>query len=258
MITRFVRSLAFHICYFFWGAIFPLLISWAPFTSKKLAWDVALMHLKGQYFLERLVMGLDYDVKGIENLPKDGPYIAALKHQSVWETLKLPFLFEKPAIILKKELTHIPVWGWFLDKLDMIPVDRGTRNKAIASMLEGAKKIVDQGRPVVIFPQGTRVPPGEARKYRYGIVRLYKELNLPIVPVALNSGVFWGKNQFLKKSGRVTIEILPPIPPGLPEEEMQQKLQYIIETHSNILVKAAGGPEQLQLPAPYTKDTING
>lgn len=249
---RFIRSLLFHIAYFVWNIVYPVLVFWGPIFPQRICLTLCRVHLRGLYLLERVIMGLDYRVIGRENLPAEGSYIIAPKHQSVWETLKLHLIFGDPAIILKRELMRIPIWGWYLARIGLIPVDRGRGGKALKSMLEGARKVAAEGRPIVIFPQGTRIAPGQWSPYRYGTAKLYAELGVPIVPVALNSGVFWGKNRFLKRSGTITVEILPPIPPGLSETEILDRLADIIEPASDRLVRAAGGPP-LTWPGPGAK-----
>ncbi len=252
---QFLRSLAFHIAYFTWSVVYPLLVCWGPLLPRRQCMALAHFYLRGLYRLERWIMGLDYHVSGREKLPKDGTYIIAAKHQSVWETLKLHLLFNDPAIILKRELMYIPVWGWYLAKAGMVPVDRGKRGKALKAMIERARRVVQGGRPLVIFPQGTRVAPGVWQAYRFGAARLYCELGVPIVPVALNSGVFWGKNSFMKRSGTISIEILDPIAPGLSEAEILDRLADTIEPASDRLVQAEGGPP-LDWPGPGPKHKV--
>ena len=178
---------------------------------------------------------------GTEHIP-DGPYILAAKHQSTWETMKLHLLVDDPAIIMKRELMLIPVWGWFAVKARMIPVHRGGRSKAIASIIEGAHRSSAQGRPLVIFPQGTRTAAGTFRPYRVGVAAIYEALDLPVVPMALNSGVFWPRREFIKRSGTITVEFLPPIPPGLDRDAFLKRLEDELESATDRLVTAVGGP----------------
>jgi 1-acyl-sn-glycerol-3-phosphate acyltransferase len=202
---------------------------------------VSRFYMDGVYWLEKHILGLDYEVRGIENKPKDGtPYLAGAKHYSAYETTKLLRLFGDPTIILKKELLWLPVFGWYLQRLEVIALNRTDRNQSRSSLYEGAKKMRENGRPIAIFPQGTRVgldTTTKERPYKGGIVKLYTELNLPILPVALNSGLYWPRNSFWKKPGKVIIEFLPLIPPGLPASEALQKLEEAVETASNRLVE---------------------
>jgi 1-acyl-sn-glycerol-3-phosphate acyltransferase len=143
-------------------------------------------------------------------------------------------------------LLEIPLWGRYLARSGMIPIDRKAGVKALAEMKEAAHKAADQGRKIVIFPQGTRVPPGEDRPYKSGIALLYQELNLPVIPMAVNSGLCWPKNSFRKYPGEITIEFLPPIPPGLPRDAFMPRLKNELETASNRLIEEA----RTKLPLP--------
>ncbi len=250
---RLCRSLAFQILYFGWAALAPILFFWAPLPlfPRVVPMTMARIYLRGQAWIEAITIGLDFVEIGTQHKPQSGAYLVALKHQSTWETLKLHRLFGDPAIVYKRELQAIPIWGWFMARAELIPVDRGARSKALKGMIAGAKQIAAQGRPTVIFPQGTRVAAGARKPYRYGIVALYQQLNLPVLPVALNSGVFWPRNGFLKRSGTVTVEYLPLIEPGLPPEVFRARLEEVIETASDRLVQAAGGPA-LPPPEPST------
>lgn len=237
-----VRSILFNIL--FYGV-------WTPFMCtvtlpsllmpRKCAVWVAKNYQDGAYYLQKFVMGIDYEIRGIENKPADDVgYLVASKHYSAWETLHIFRLFEDATIILKKELLSLPLFGWFLKKLDVIAIDRSNRGAASASLYEGARKMRDQHRPIVIFPQGTRVPVGTTlveKPYKGGIIKLYSELNMPILPVAINSGLYWPRNSFWKKPGTVVVQYLPVIPPGLPADEVMRKLESEIETASDKLIE---------------------
>lgn len=192
--------------------------------------------------LEYAVLGLRYEVRGRENLPKNGAYIAALKHQSPYETLKLRLIFDDPAIVLKKELLKIPLWGTYLKKSGVIAIDRSTPDEAIASIERGAREMMAQGRPIIIFPQGTRVAPGisaQEKPYKVGVARIQEATGLPIIPVALNTGMFWPKGGWLKSSGSVVFEFLPPVQSGLERGALLTILTDQIESASNALMQEA-------------------
>ena len=183
----------------------------------------------------RVVVGLRHEVNGLENLPNQNIIIAA-KHQSAWETLALHLIFQDPAIILKKELLRLPILGWFISKVGMVPINRSGGGGALKSMIEVAKRWSDSGRPIIIFPQGTRVGVDEKLRYHPGVFAIYKALELPVVPVALNSGVFWPKQSFTKQAGTIKLEIIEPIPPGLERKEFMDLLEMKIEkTSKNLL-----------------------
>ncbi len=236
-----VRSTLFNLFFFGGTAILVLTIGCVVFTrSDRLIRGAMRIYLRYVYFCEKWILNLDYQVIGQDKLP-DGPFILAAKHQSAWETLKLHFLVDDPAIILKKELTKIPIYGRFFIALKMIPIDRSAGRAAIDQMISHAKQAVDTNRPIVIFPQGTRVPadPDQQRPYKYGVAKLYDGLNIPVVPMALNSGVFWPRNSYLKRPGTVTVEFCDPIPPGQDPATMFDGLKQTLETKSTELYHQA-------------------
>jgi 1-acyl-sn-glycerol-3-phosphate acyltransferase len=192
--------------------------------------------------LLRAVCGITVDYRGLEKIPK-GALIVASKHQSVWETFTLVALLDDPTYILKRELTWIPFFGWYLIKGGMIAVDRGARGRALTSMTEGARKALADGRQIIIFPEGTRRPPGAEPSYKYGVVHLYSETGTPCVPVALNSGLFWPRRKFLRYPGTIRLEVLDPIPPGLGKEAFAERLKHDIESATARLI--AQGQQEL-------------
>jgi len=229
-----LRSFAFNLALYGTTAVMCFLMIWALFLPReKMLWVVHLW-LRQIGWMERNIAGISYRVEGREYVP-EGACIIAAKHQSAWETFKLHLIFGDPSIVLKKELLSIPIWGWYLQRSGMIPIDRKGRARALATMMEAAHRAAIAGRKIVIFPQGTRVEVGKDMPYKSGIVGLYQELNLPIIPMALNSGAFWPKNSFLKKPGTITVEFLRPIPPGLPREQMMTRLRSELETATNRL-----------------------
>lgn len=240
-----LRSLLFNIAFFSWTAVYCFAISWTLIMPRRVLVLAVRFYMRSLVCLERGIIGLRYEVKGREHLPADGSYLVGAKHQSMWETMKLHLLFHDPAIVLKHELIYIPLWGWYAWKTRMIPVKRGKRGAAIASLVRGARAMKAMGREIVIFPQGTRVAVGEYRPYKVGIGVLYEDLGVPLVPMALNSGVFWGRKTFIKRPGLITIEFLPPIPPGLPKDMALFELEARLESASNRLAVAVGGQATL-------------
>jgi len=236
-----LRSLIFNIVFHLWTAFACVAFVWVLLVPRPTMMVVVHWYLRTLHWLERTILGLDYEVRGRENLPQ-GSYIVAAKHQSAWETTKLHALFGDPAIVLKRELTYVPLWGWYARKTRMIPVDRGARGKALSSMVQNSIPVRDEGRPIVIFPQGTRVAPGTFRPYRIGVGVLYEQLGIPIVPVALNAGLYWPRRSFLKRPGTIVVEILPPIPPGKSRQAAMQELEARLEAATDRIVTAAGGP----------------
>jgi len=230
-----LRSLAFNLAFYGWTALVCLSGFWVPLLlPPRQVLGYARWYFGTLAWLERHLIGLDYRVIGREHLPP-GACIVAAKHQSAWETLKLYLLFDFPAVVLKRELMGIPIWGWFAAKLGVIPVDRGAGTKALRVMLGGARAAMADGRPLVIFPQGTRTAPGTRHPYRVGVGVIYQELGVPMVPLALNSGLFWPRRRFIKHPGTITLEFLPPIPPGLKLREVMTRLEQQLESASDRL-----------------------
>jgi 1-acyl-sn-glycerol-3-phosphate acyltransferase len=186
----------------------------------------------------RLTVGLTHRVRGLENLPP-GPCLIASKHQSSWETMSYTVLFDDAAIVLKRELVLIPIVGWAMARAGNITVARGDGARALRGLIKQAQDRVRQGRSILIFPEGTRVAVGASKPYQVGVAALYRQLNIPVVPVALNSGLFWGRRKFVKRPGIVDMEILPAIPPGLKRDAFMTHLHERIEEATGRLVAEA-------------------
>jgi 1-acyl-sn-glycerol-3-phosphate acyltransferase len=184
--------------------------------------------------LMRLVAGIRLEVRGRENIPGGAAAprgsIVASKHQSAFDTLVYHLLLDDPAVVLKKELLSIPVYGWYCRKTAMIAVDRKGGAAALKRMMAAARAAVARGRPILIFPEGTRTAPGVETSYQPGVAGLYKGLAVPVVPVALNSGLFWPRRSLRMCPGALVVEFLEPIPPGLPRGEFMERLHGSIES----------------------------
>jgi len=192
---------------------------------------------RGVIFLMGHTAGIHVEYRGLEHRP-EGAAIVAAKHQSAWDTLIWHILLDDPAMVLKRELLLIPIYGWLCRKTRMIAVDRKAGPKALRVMLDDAKSATARGRPIVIFPQGTRTSPGtlvEDVPYLPGVSALYRSLDVPVVPVALNSGFFWPRRQLMRHPGTIVLEFLEPIPPGLRRKEFDAQLQNRIENATSAL-----------------------
>lgn len=165
-----------------------------------------------------------------EGVFPDGPVLVAAKHQSMFETVEFLLLLRHPTVVLKRELADMPGWGYIARRYGVIRVDRGSGAAALRSMLAEAKAAVAAGRPIVIFPEGTRVPVGSRPPLQPGFAGLYKMLGLPVVPVALDSGRLWPRRSFVKRPGTVTFRIGEPIPPGLKRDEIEARVHAAINT----------------------------
>jgi 1-acyl-sn-glycerol-3-phosphate acyltransferase len=237
-----LRGLLFNALFYLWTALFCLLVLPVfPFLSPAGMRRAARFWERVTFALLRFTVGLSHEVRGREHLPP-GPVIIASKHQSAWETLAFHVLVPEVAVGLKEELTRIPVFGWYLMRAGNIRIDRGAAARAIRSLVEGAKGAVASGLSVLIFPEGTRSAPGDPPDYKPGVVALYNALRLPVVPVALNSGLFWRRRSLVKHPGRIVVQFLEPIPPGLERKIFMQTLEQRIETATARLVEEAHGP----------------
>lgn len=173
----------------------------------------------------RWILGIRSRVDGA--LPP-GPHLYAVKHQSMFETLEMLLIANDPAVVLKRELADIPLFGRVAQLAGVIPVDRAGSTKALRRMMRAAAAARDSGRSVLIFPEGTRVSPGEQPPLQSGFAGLYKQLGLPVVPIALDSGLVWPRRSFVKRAGIVTVRIGAPIPAGLPRAEIEARVHGAI------------------------------
>ena len=237
-----VRSLLFNVLFALWTALIFVLSLPTLVLPRSACWWMGGLWVRGALLLLRSTVGLTHRVRGVEHRIA-GPAIYAAKHQSAWDTLVFPLLLDKPAYVLKQELIRVPLFGSYLKQCGMIPVDREGGGAALKQLLRAARTAIAQGRSILIYPEGTRTPPGERRPYHPGVAALYGDLGVPVVPVALNSGLFWGRRAFNKRPGTITIEFLPPIAPGLPRREFMRELQERMEGASQRLA-AAGTAEQ--------------
>ena len=232
------RSFLYQI--FFWISTFIISIFLLPFlvfprswiTKASQVWSFSLL------FGLRIICGLNYRIEGQSNLP-EGPILLASKHQSAWDTIIMPLILPGAAVVLKKELTWIPLYGWYLRKYGVIAIERGRGFVAIQKMRSEAKNCLTEGRSIIIFPEGTRVPPKSANKIHTGVAALYQDLEIPVVPIALNSGCFWGRRSFVRKPGTITLRFLSPISPGLDKRGFLQTLEQRIN-HAQESLDPAG------------------
>lgn len=236
------RSLLFNVLFYVTTTLFVVIGSPLLFAPRSWAMAALKVHSNFELWLLRAIVGTKIEVRGRENIPQ-GPCLVASKHQSAWETFALIPLFRDPALLMKRELFFIPFHGWFSRKFQMIPVDRDKGPSALRRMLREAKKRIDDGREIIIFPEGTRRPPGAPPDYKTGIVLLYDALGVPCLPVALNSGLFWPRRSAIRRPGTIVVEILKPIPPGLPRDEFLRRLETAIEGASSRLLVEGGAPE---------------
>ncbi|MDJ0930447.1 1-acyl-sn-glycerol-3-phosphate acyltransferase [Breoghania sp.] len=234
-----LRSALFNFCFYFYIVVALFVYTPAFFLPRKVGWPLVVLWARASLWMLRVITRIKLDVRGRENIPEGG-FIVAAKHQSVWETFALLTLFPDPTFILKRELTWLPIFGWYTIKIKMIPVNRGKRSAALRAMTAHARDAVAENRQILIFPEGTRRPAGGEPNYKYGIVHLYRELKCPVLPIALNSGLFWPRHTFKRYPGTVVVDILPPIEPGLQNGDFIDALQTSLEEATdNLLLEAA-------------------
>ena len=234
-----IRSVIFNIV--FYVTLVGWLIVALPTFFMPYRAIIAVAKAWGRWnlFWLRVICGLKSDFRGLEKIPP-GPLLIAAKHQSAWETFALLWLFDNPAYIMKRELQWLPLFGWLALKGRMVPVDRGAGSAGLNAMTERARKELADGRQIIIFPEGTRRPAGAEPRYKYGITRLYLGANVPVVPIALNSGLYWRRRSILRPPGTIVVQVLDPIQPGLTEEAFMARLQDDIETATARLIDEAG------------------
>jgi 1-acyl-sn-glycerol-3-phosphate acyltransferase len=234
-----VRSAAFNAAAAVWTLALVLVAALCLLLPPGAILAVSRVWMAGLQVLLRHLVGLDYEVRGRANLPA-GPAIYAFKHQSAWETLVTHLLLPKAAIALKRELMQIPLFGWCLRRSGMIGVNRDGRMRALRSLVEGARAALGRGVPVIIFPEGSRTAPGRHVPYHPGVAALYLQLGRPVVPVAHNSGLFWSRRSFVKRPGRIVLQFLEPIEPGLDRKAFMAELRRRLEDATDRLIDEAG------------------
>lgn len=226
-----LRALLFNCVLFVSGTLFLTLALPALVMPRWVTIRVGVVWFSFILWAVRIICGISHEVRGRENLPVT-PCVVAAKHQSAWDTFAFLTFIDDAAYVIKKELIRIPVYGWMLSKAAMVPVDRTAGARALRAMVRTARTRLAEGRSIVIFPEGTRTAPGAHRRYHSGVAALYTQLAVPVVPVALNSGLFWPRRTFIKRPGHIVVEILPPIPPGLSRSDFMRRLESAIEEAS--------------------------
>jgi 1-acyl-sn-glycerol-3-phosphate acyltransferase len=245
-----IRSLAFNIA--FYVSLILQMIFWTPYyflAPRRRAWYVPKFWAKSSLWLQEKIAGTKSEITGLENLP-EGSYILAPKHQSFWDTIAFLPHIPDALYILKRELTWIPFFGWYIMRMRMIPVDRGSRSKALKAVIAATRaELARNSRQLIIYPEGTRRAPGDEPAYKWGIVELYAQLDIPVVPVAHVAGLYWPRRKFLRYPGTIKARFLPPIPPGLEKQEFMRRL--VAETEAacdQFLIEAAHSQNPPPMP----------
>lgn len=235
----FLRSAAFNLSFYAMSVVMVIGCSPLFLLPRRLTFKAMAFWSHATLFLLRVIAGTKYEIRG--KLP-EGPVLVASKHQSMWDTVVMTAILNRPAMVLKRELLWIPFYGWYAQKARMIAIDRGAASAAIRRLVAQGKAAIAEGRPIVIFPEGTRSAPGAKLEYKPGIAALYRQLGVACVPAAVNSGLFWARRGFARKPGTIVIEFLEPIPPGLDRKTFMETLETRVETATARIVGEAGGP----------------
>ena len=230
-----LRSIVFVVWFYltmaFWGLIYMPAVAMG---RDKYIWYAMRGWGKATIWGLKWIVGATISFEGLEHLPKGAALIAS-KHQTTLDTVLPAQFLSAPVFVVKKELIEMPVFGFYM-KYGMIPVDREAHAKALKDMLRAARGVIAKGRQIVIYPEGTRQELDAPPDYKPGIAALYKDLALPVTPIALNTGLVWKPSGIERRPGHVTIKILPPIPAGLPREEFMARLEQVIESESQALL----------------------
>lgn len=226
---RAFRSFAFVVTFYGWTSVLSPFYVPLMLLPRRAFWFMCWLWVRSCMVIVRHVAGISCEIRGQEHIP-EGAVVIASKHQSSWEALIFNLHFEDCVYVLKRELFWFPCFGWFMWRIGMIGIDRKAGGSALRSLVAQAQDRVSEGRSVVIFPQGTRTAPGSERPYLPGVAALYQNCSAPVVPVALNSGLHWPRRAIWKQPGRIILEYLPPIPPGLDRRAFMETLRDRIET----------------------------
>lgn len=234
----FVRSVLFN--FLFYANTIVLMIVGLPtmLIGRRAVLSLARLWSRSSLWLLRVICGTSAEFRGVENIP-EGAFIIAPKHQSFWETFALIIYFDDFSYVLKRELTFIPVFGWYLLRAGQIAIDRANARTALRQLTAKAKALFAEGRQLFIFPEGTRRPPGAPPAYKAGVAYVYDKTGVACLPVALNAGLFWPRRRFLRFPGTILVEFLPVIGPGMKRDAFLEELQWRIETATDRLVAEA-------------------
>jgi 1-acyl-sn-glycerol-3-phosphate acyltransferase len=230
-----LRSLLFNIAFYGTTAGFSVLSLPILLMPRSVTRSMMQFYARVVRAEMRLILGLHVRVEGMEHVPP-GACIIASKHQSAYDTVFWFGQLPDTCYVMKHELLRIPVWSWYARKSGMIVVDREGGGAALKGMVRTAVQRAAEGRQIVIYPEGTRSAPGAPPDYQPGVAALASALRVPVVPVATNSGVFWGRKAFIKRPGTIVMRVLPPLPPGLPRAALMAALQEAVERESDALL----------------------
>ena len=239
-----LRSLLYNVALYL--STFVQMIVFTPFyflVERRRAWFVPKFWGNSNVWLLRVICGTTHRIESVEKIPQ-GPCIIAPKHQSFWDTFALLRHFGDVVIILKRQLLFIPLFGLYLARMNFIAIKRGERRKVLAEVTRRAREeVLGNGRQLLIYPEGTRRAPGDEPHYKYGVTHLYLELGVPVIPIAMNPGLFWPRRRFRRYPGTIHVRVLDPIEPGLSKDEFMALIVERMETaQDELLLKQAREP----------------
>ncbi|MBA5724012.1 1-acyl-sn-glycerol-3-phosphate acyltransferase [Candidatus Liberibacter sp.] len=249
-----IRSIIFNILFCI-NILLAAIISiplWLLSTKKQFM-RFARIWVNIQQLLLKYVTKTCLKVEGLEHIPPKG-CIIAIKHQSSWDTIFFLTCLNDPIFIVKRSIFYIPLFGWYCFRLGMIGVDRNSKRIDMRNIIKRSQKTVEQNRQLVIYPEGTRRPPGAKTIYKKGIAHIYNSLSVPVIPIVVHAGLFWPHKGFMRYPGNFKVRILPPIPPGMPKEDFFAKLQDNMEYESKKLLLETI-QENPHLPLPISAKT---
>lgn len=232
-----LRSILFNIVFYGWTFICSIIFLPSLLLSREMVLKIAKFWIGSVLWICRAILKLQIKILG--KTEYKGPVIIASKHQSAWETFIFHYLLSDPSMVLKRELLWIPFFGWYLQKLGMVSLSRSKNSgvKDLKRLLKDAGHAIQKHRPLVIFPEGTRSKPHQKTTYYSGIASLYLHLNIPVIPVAHNAGLYWPRRGFLKYPGCIILEFLDPIQPGFSKQQFMHILEERIEKKTHELLK---------------------
>ena len=231
-----IRNFLFSTCFFSGIIIISLIFLPSFFFPQKIALFGGKIMGYWTSICLRFFLNTKIEVKGRENIIRSEKFFIAASHQSMFETFYLQTIFNSPIFILKKELTYIPIFGWYLKKIGSVSIKRNKVSKDNLDFFGNiSEKLMNSERPLIIFPQGTRVLPDERPSFKKGVSRIYDELKITCQPVAINSGYVWPKRGIKNNKRTITISILEPIHPGMSKDEFLKNLENCIYSELDLL-----------------------
>ncbi len=223
-----LRSLFFYIIVYAWTIVYFIFFSPVKYFRRKTAIKLSVFWTASIIWFSKKILGIDYIVDGKDNIPRDKPFLVASNHQSAWETFFFVALFGDPVFVLKEELKNIPIMSSYFSKLGYIYINREKGFSSLKKVISSISKLVKKDvKAFIIFPQGTRVAPGEKKELNSGVIAVNKILKIPIVPIKHNSGLYWKNKKFIKHKGSIKVKIYPALKDGLNKVELRKKIEKI-------------------------------